>query len=120
MIITRKIELFVSNEDKNEKWKWLREIDFKLYKAANGIVSALYVTNEVTNRIKEAEGIKLSEARERAAQLYHSGSFKNVGYKAINTEEFKFIPSDIRAQLNQSVNSNFKNDQSEVLLANEV
>lgn len=112
--ITRKIELFVDGDNKDESWKLIREIDYHLFKVANKVVNALYLGKEVANRIKLAEGCKIAEARKKAAVLYQANSCLGIAYNV--TKEYDWINSEIRGALAQKVYKDFNNDAKELFI----
>ena len=75
MIITRKIELWISDEDKEKRiqhWQDLRELNSEIFRAANLIVSNQYFNETLENRTIDQDGNLIdldSEIRKKLPQF---------------------------------------------------
>lgn len=115
--ITRKIQLLVMGETKEERkevYDLLRDWEHKTFRAANTIVNHQYFTHHAVYKIKEAEGMdKAAAAREVMKSLYDT-SIQNSSYQLI-TKEFPMLPSAVKSSLNAKVIQKFNSDLKEVL-----
>lgn len=120
--ITRKIEVFIPHnmpkEERDEKYKWLHDIRYLTFKAANTVVNFQYrMLLDVMDIQKGKEGadggIKISEARKLAEEEYKT-SIQNRTYQIVR-EAYPGLPSTIASGINSVVYSSFNADIKHIL-----
>jgi IS605 OrfB family transposase len=129
MFLTKKIEIFILNENKEEKnkqYKELQDLSYNSYKAANRIMSDLYMNLRLANLTKDKIKTETTENDKETTKeinkkvekyiqsLYNSTSKKNITYKIL-LEYSKELPSYIRAALSQNITKQFESDTKEIL-----
>jgi len=142
MLITRKIELLIYEEEKEirkERWKFLNILNSEMYRAANLIVTNQLFNDFYENRLinndgklehidsrirslyrnkeKNAEEIeKLKEKktkRWKEAKKFYDTSKQNVTYR-ITSRDFPQIPANIVTSLNATIVKNLKQEWKDV------
>ena len=113
-IITRKIEVFIVEPDK-DKYKQKRErlydMRYHTFRAANKIINYHYsLFNELTQMLKD----KTREEQKEIIAGKLGTSIENSSYQMIG-EEFDMLPSYVRSSLNRKIYGQFKNNISGVL-----
>jgi IS605 OrfB family transposase len=114
VIITRKIEIFILEEDKEiykQKKERLYDMRYHTFRAANKIVVYHYsLFNKITPILKD----KTREEQKEIIAGELGTSIENSSYQMIS-EEFTMLPSYVRASLNRKVYGQFKNNIGDVL-----
>ncbi len=142
MIITRKIELWLSEDDnelRKAKWSYLKELNDEVYRAANFIVNNQYFNEILENRVimqdtrlididseirklyksreKNKEKIdelkKIKKIRYQEAKNFYQTSKQNVTYQ-LTSREFPNIPANIVTSLNASIIKTLKTEWNEI------
>lgn len=73
MVVTRKIEIFVLEDDntkRKEHYTFLRNLERDVFKAANEIISDQWLVDRITTRIAEPDTLKISELESQISELY--------------------------------------------------
>lgn len=118
MIITRRIEIYPAEK---ESWKFMRDINYQVWKAANRIVSEQFFNDRAVERLKMSNpdlSAKDIDAMFRVALGYsvrssNGGSKQNTTF-AILKDEFPELPSDVRSALNAQVVSVYRKELKEI------
>ena len=112
-VITRKIEIFVSESDsdkRKEYYKTLREWSYVSRNYANDVMNTLQSARFLDNLIKDTADENLN-----SLSSYLETSKRNVGYKMLANKYKELLPSSYRTCINSYVFSNFNNTIKEVL-----
>ena len=142
MLITRKIELYIQEPDKQTRinhWKFLRFLDSEIYRAANLIVTNQLFNDFYENRLitkddklihidsrirslyrkKEANADEINKLKEEKkkrwekAKKFYNTSKQNVTYQ-ITSHDFPEIPTNIVTTLNASIIKTLKAEWNEL------
>lgn len=112
-VITRKIEIFVSESDSDKRkkyYKTLREWSYVSRNYANDVMNTLQSARFLDNLIKDTADENLN-----SLSSYLETSKRNVGYKMLANKYKELLPSSYRTCINSYVFSNFNNTIKEVL-----
>ncbi|MBK7378306.1 MAG: transposase [Ignavibacteriales bacterium] len=96
MLITRKIELHISEADpelRKEHWKYLSFLNSEIYKAANLIVTNQLFNNFLENRVVDADG-NVMDIGKRIRSLY-----RNKDKNADEIEKLKAAKLELRTEV---------------------
>ncbi len=142
MLITRKIELYIQEPDKQirtEHWKFLRFLDSEIYRAANLIVTNQLFNDFFENRLitkddklihidsrirslyrnKEANSDEINKLKEEKkkkwedAKKFYATSKQNVTYQ-LTSRDFPDIPGNIVTTLNATIIKTLKAEWNEL------
>ncbi|MEH3112560.1 hypothetical protein [Pedobacter terrae] len=116
MVITRKIQLLIDSEDKEEvkkmkdqlyNWQWIT------YRSANMIMSHHFVQEQVKDFFYLTEGVKLKIADEKKEQNgILKSSRQNTTYRLLSNHFKGQIPTNILSNLNNTLISYFNKEKS--------
>jgi IS605 OrfB family transposase len=112
-IVTRKIEIFVSESDKDKRkeyYKILRDWSYNSRNYANDIMNLLQSTYFLENVNKTT-----SPENHKALSEFLETSKRNLGYKVFANKYKDILPSSYRTSINSYVFSNFGNTIKDVL-----
>lgn len=115
--LTRKIQLLIdapTKEEKKEALDTLYRWQNRSYRAANLIVTHLYIQENIKEFFYLSEGIKYRLVDEKKAEdgiLNRSNS--NCTYRVVSDRFKGEIPTNILANLNYNIMNNFRNNLSE-------
>lgn len=115
---TAKIEIYPADKG---AWDRIREIHYKVYRAANEIISTQFFCDQVVSRIKESVPGIDKDAIKEAFTLSMSGAADSKGYSQQNisykllAEKYPDIPACVRSALNAQVVSVYRKDKKEVM-----
>jgi len=120
-IVTRKIEFYVNESDKDLKkqfYQTLRDFSYYTFKHANELVD----TNRMVDVIKRGFGNSKNEITSEEMTEQLSGMFGckpvSVPYKFSNQEFRDKLPSNIRVALSATINALYAKDRSDVARGN--
>lgn len=121
-VATRKIQVYVNESDielKNNYYNTLRDYQYKSYRYANEIVNNAFFTDKLQAGLgANNDRLSAEELKNKLYDAFGKGASKmNFGYK-FASEEFKQLPSTIRASLNSIVFASYNEDKKEVLKGN--
>lgn len=117
MIITRKIEIYVNEPDKEIKAGFYDELHkwrFTCLKAANILSSHYFTQDNIKNMVYLDEEIKVKLAdKSKDPEGILSTSYQNTGYQLMSHLFKGKIPMDILSNLNQAIQKTYKEEKSE-------
>lgn len=119
VIITRKIQLVVAEENKEKRiahYKTLREWGYIVDKGANLISTHRYMQAGITNMIYLSEGIKakIADSAKDADGILNTSN-QNSTYRVLSSLYKGDIPSDILTCLNQKVTQAFNTYKKDIM-----
>lgn len=121
MVITRKIQVYVSETDKELKKQFINTIyDWRdlIRRAANTIVSHKFTQDNIKDFIYIKDEIKDKFYVKDILKQGKGFSEQNTTYRVVSEMLKGKVPADIYSSLNQSVSSSYKETKSDILKGN--
>lgn len=118
MIITRKIQIYVSEQDTELKKKFISTLydwRFLIRKAANTVVAHKFCQDQIRDFIYLKDEIKDKFYIKDTLKEEKGMSEQNTTYRVLSDMLKGKVPSDIYACLNQAIANTYKETKSEVL-----
>ena len=118
MVITRKIQVYVSETDKELKKQFIHTIyDWRnlVRRAANAIVSHKFTQDNIKDFIYLKDEIKEKFYVKDILKQGKGFSEQNTTYRVVSEMLKGKVPADIYSSLNQSVSSSYKETKSDIL-----
>jgi IS605 OrfB family transposase len=115
--LTRRIQLMIdlpTQEEREEAKKKLYQWRYRCHKAANLIVSHLYVQEMIQEFFYLSEGVKYKLVDKKKDELgLFNRSRMNTTYRMVSDRYKGKMPTNILSQLNNSIQSSFKKNREE-------
>lgn len=117
MIITRKIEIYINETEKDKKSEFYDTIHkwrFICLNAANTLASHYFAMDNIRNMVYLDEGVKakLADINKDSEGILVT-SYQNSGYRLLSHLYKGEIPMDIMSGLNQAVQKTYKEEKTE-------
>lgn len=119
MIITRKIKVCIEEPDpdlQNELYQKLWDWRYICWKAANTLISHLYIMDSMVNMVYLTDDFKavLADVAKNEDGILET-SHQNSGYRLLSKLYKGEIPTDILTNLKNNIHSNYKKERNKVL-----
>lgn len=121
MILTRKIQIYVNEDDKEQKKEFLKSLyqwRDMVRKGANLIVSHKFVQDNIRDFIYIKDEIKDKFYVKNLLNEGKGMSEQNVTYRVLSEIMKGQVPSDIYGSLNQAVGNSYKETKKDILCGN--
>ena len=117
MIITRKIQILVNEDDKGKRKEYYDKLFSWLHicrESANILSSHLFTLDNIKNMIylSEETKVKLADIAKDESGILNT-SYQNSGYRLLSKLYKGHIPTDILTNLNNNVNKTYKEEKIE-------